>query len=116
MPSHLTIYHSSGTETVIGDRWAVTTIPGLPAIHAHPTPDQHETALDLGYPDAGAMTRDHDPCHAWLCDELGLSASIALTQTAGGNVDTELAALEEVAVMALQKFMRRAGVTPPWLR
>lgn len=94
--------------------WVETDIPGLPTLHAVPRSDQIDTARRLGYGnDIDALTRDHDTTHAAMCDWLGLPASFSLTMAAGGEVDADLAEAEEAAVMALQRFMRLAGVT--WL-
>jgi hypothetical protein len=50
------------------------------------------------------MCRDHDPLHVLLCEWLGLPTTFALTAPG-----TELAGLEEGAVLAVQHFMRAAG-------
>lgn len=81
-------------------------IPGEP----HNTDEYRATALSLGYGgDTLAMCRDHDPLHAMLCDWLGLPESYALREAAGLPTDPRLAQMEEAAVIAVQRFMRRAG-------
>lgn len=59
------------------------------------------------------MTRDHDPLHSALAAWVGLPASLALQLAAGETADRELADLEEAAVLALQKLLRRAGLPVP---
>lgn len=108
---------SNGTHVEIGPSWVVTTLSTGETIHAHPqdTADQRETAQRLGYgDDVAALTRDHDPLHAWLCAALGLSTSYALSQAAGLPADPVLAGLEEKAVLAVQAFMRRSGGRLPF--
>lgn len=76
------------------------------------TEGQAATARELGYgDDVAAMVADHDPLHARLCDWLGLADSEALF---GGR--PEVAAAEEAAVLAVQKFMRLAGGRMPGAR
>lgn len=65
-----------------------------------------DTAAELGYtgPDAVLeMVRDHDTLHVMLCWLVG-AQSHALPAR---ERDTELATLEECAVMAVQKWLRR---------
>jgi len=101
------------TTCTIGPSWVVTELPSGAKIHAHPRGDQGETARALGYgDDVSAMTRDHDPLHAALAHWLGLPASAALREAGGEPVEPELAALEEAAVIAVQKFCRAAGRYP----
>lgn len=112
----LTLHWRGGTKQTIGPSWVVTRLPGGAEIHAHPdgTPEQAATAHALGYgADVAALTRDHDVLHAALAAWLGLPASYALRQTAGGDVSADLAAAEEAAVLALQRFIRLAGLTLP---
>lgn len=110
------IAFGNGVSVVIGPTWAVTTLPTGEEIHAHPegSARQAATAEAMGYEDTAALTRDHDPLHAWLCDALGLPTSFSLSQAAGRPVDSDLAALEEKAVLAVQTFMRRAGGSLPF--
>lgn len=105
----------NGLRVTVGPCWAVTTLPTGETIHAHPdgTQAQAEAARAMGYPDVCALTRDHDLLHAALCDWLGLPGSFALAQAAGRAADAELAGLEEEAVLAVQRFMRRAGGRVP---
>lgn len=107
---------SNGMRVVIGPSWAVTTLPTGEEIHAHPegSARQAATAEAMGYEDTAALTRDHDPLHAWLCDALQLPTSFSLSQAAGRPVDSDLAALEEKAVLAIQTFMQRAAGRVPF--
>lgn len=73
-------------------------------------PGQSETALDLHYPDARSMNRDHDVLHTLLAYWLGLPASPTLVQVADGNFGSDLARAEEAAVLALARFANLAGV------
>jgi hypothetical protein len=102
----------NGTEVRIGPYWAVTVLPGGAEVHAHPRPDQAAIAAELGYPNAAALTREHDPLHSLLAAWLGLPASFAIREAAGDLpvAQHRLADLEEAAVLALQRFMRAAGV------
>lgn len=71
---------------------------------------QRETARKLGYgDDVVAMNRDHDPLHRALCAWLGVP-SVALPD---GQPGTELAGIEEDAVLAVQKLMRAHRVAVP---
>lgn len=76
-----------------------------------------ETARDVGYgdgPDAALrMCQDHDALHALVCGWLGIPESYSLRMTVGAEADLELAAIEEAAVMALQKLMMRGGGRMP---
>lgn len=112
MPEPLrTVVHANGTVQRIYATWVETDIPGLPTLHACPMVEQEDTAAALGYTgDVDALTRDHDFLHAWLADVLGLDASFSLTLAAGGAVDPDIAAAEEAAVMAMQRFARLARV------
>jgi hypothetical protein len=105
-----TVVHANGTVQCIFATWVETDIPGLPTLHACPMVEQQETAAALGYDDVDALTRDHDFLHAWLADVLGLDASFSLTLSASGAADPDIAAAEEAAVMALQRFARLARV------
>lgn len=72
-----------------------------------------ETARHLGYgDDIAAMDRDHDPLHLALCAWLGVR-SHALADGRGEPHDATLANLEEVAVLAVQRFMVASGVGVP---
>lgn len=75
------------------------------------------TAAALGYgegPDAAlAMCRAHDALHARLCAWLGIPESYSLRQAAGLPVDAELAAIEEDAVMVVQRLMVLGGGRMP---
>lgn len=71
------------------------------------TPEQAQTALDLGYgEDVLAMVREHDPLHALLTDWLGLPYSFSLAEPYHW-----LAPYEEAAVIATQRFLRHAGLS-----
>ena len=78
-------------------------MPNGATVHAHPNPDSHGQARRLGYgTDVAAMTRHHDPLHSELCCWLGMPHSFSLMQASGHPVNSELARLEEDAVMAVQ--------------
>jgi hypothetical protein len=77
----------------------------------HDSEQYRETARRCGYgDDTLALCRDHDPCHAILCDWLGLPDSPALRAAIGLDADPVVAAAEEDAVLSLQRFCRAAGV------
>lgn len=82
-------------------------------LYAVPQEDQTATAVAMGYSDAEALTRDHDPLHALLADWLGLQWSYALHDATGWLPPEEasMAALEETAVMALQAYIVQLGLT-----
>lgn len=105
---------ANGTRIAIRGPRTVIILPDGRVIRGRPQrgPAQAETARELGYgDDVGAMIADHDPLHALLCDFLRLPTSFALS---GGNPD--LAEAEETAVLAVQRFMRRAGGRLPLTR
>lgn len=75
--------------------------------------EQAEIARELGYDDdVLQMVRDHDALHVALAGWLGFE-TFALREAAGLDVPAELAAAEEAAVLAVQKFMRLAGAAVP---
>lgn len=83
----------------------------------HDSDEYRATAARLGYGgDTLAMCREHDPLHALLCDWLGLPESYALRDAAGtlDEAERELAAIEEEAVLAVQRLMRRGGGRLPF--
>jgi hypothetical protein len=87
-------------------------VPGAP----HDTAEYRAAAQRLGYgTDTLAMCRAHDPWHALLCAWLGLPTSYSLKQAAGQGCPEEdaLAAAEEDAVLALQRFARMADCPLP---
>lgn len=101
----------NGTIILVRPGRTVIILPCGKIVRGEPqgTPEQAQTALDLGYgDDVGAMVSDHDPLHAIICDMLGLPTSYSLS---GG--DPELARWEEAAVIATQRFMRRSGCRLP---
>lgn len=77
--------------------------------------DQERTAAWLGYGHgaeaASRMNADHDPLHAALCAALGVpSQSLRMAQ--GETLtrrEMDLAAMEEDAVLAVQKLAMHAG-------
>lgn len=92
-------------------------LPGGAVVEGRPhdSDSYRATAERLGYgTDTRGMCRDHDPLHALLCDWLGLSTSHALRQAAGLDSNAELAAAEEEAALAVQRFMRLAGAALPF--
>lgn len=104
-----------GTAIEIGQGCTLITLPSGAIVpgEPHDTDEYRGTAERLGYgADTLAMCRDHDPMHALLADWLGLT-SYSLRQAAGEPVDPRLAALEEDAALAVQKYMRHAGGTLP---
>lgn len=73
---------------------------------------QAETARWMGYPDATAMNAAHDPLHAALCGWLGVP-SHSLACARGEAFDETLAAVEESAVLHVQRLMAHHGVGVP---
>lgn len=78
--------------------------------------DQQQTARDLGYgDDVAAMNREHDPLHYSLCAWLQVP-SYSMVIARGEPVtkpQAALAAIEEAAVLAVQRLMRAHGVDVP---
>lgn len=56
------------------------------------------------------MNREHDLTHSLLARALGLPHSPTLHDVAHGRAASDLHAIEEEAVLALQRFARAAGV------
>ena len=109
------ILRFGATTCTIGRSWCVTELPSGAERHAHPhdSVEQRTIAQTMGYgADLAALTREHDPTHAWLAHTLGLPASIALSAQAGEPADPHLAALEENAVLAIQALCRALGRMP----
>lgn len=103
----------NGTVIEVTEGGSRVTLPDGTVIEGNPQPDDEyrDTAEWLGYGgDTLAMCRDHDPLHALLTDWLGLPASFSLRVAAGLDQPNALAGLEEEAVLALQKFVRAAGL------
>lgn len=78
---------------------------------------QHQaaTARWMGYPDADAMSRDHDALHLALSRFLGIRSQ-ALRQARGESLSREeqaIANLEEDAVMHVQRWMQHASGQVP---
>lgn len=106
----------NGTIISILPNSAFIRLPSGKIVRCRPqnTGEYHTTAHQLGYGnDTLAMCRDHDPLHAVLCDWLGLGDSFALRCAAGLDDESEISAAEEAAVIALQRFMKLAGVGFP---
>lgn len=82
----------------------------------HDTDEYRLTAQELGYDDNTlSMCQDHDPLHVALCRWLGLSVSFSMLSAVGKLHDDQeyLAIAEEAAVIAVQRFLRLAGVEVP---
>lgn len=82
----------------------------------HSTEEYRATAHSLGYgDDTLAMCQDHDPLHVSLCKWLGLETSFSMLSAVGRLPEDQefLARLEEAAVLAVQKFIRRANLKVP---
>lgn len=89
-------------------------VPGAP----HNTASYRDTAQRLGYGgDVLALCHDHDPLHCLLADWLGLPGSYSLKHAAGtlDPADRDKADAEEDAVLAVQRFIRIAGASLPFL-
>lgn len=74
-----------------------------------PTP-QEEMAKLLGYDSVDAMNSEHDPLHARVELVFG-QKSWALAAAAGQKLtpdQQELATMEEVAVLCLQRYLQRS--------
>lgn len=101
------------TQFTFGDGWAKTTFPDGSSVPAFPEPTASyvATAERLGYgTDIARMCVEHELVHNWLCHVLGLPHSPALFGVAhGGDADWRHA-LEEDAVMAVQRFAMAHGV------
>ena len=72
---------------------------------------QREVAEWIGC-SVGRMNRDHDALHASLCAWLGIP-SHSLACAAGRPNDPDLAAMEEGAVMHVQRLLTHHGVGVP---
>jgi hypothetical protein len=104
-PYRITI-HQYGSTIVLPCGLIVESTP-------HDTDAYRATAEALGYGQGPEATlrcaQDHDALHALLMAFLGIE-SFSLRQAAGQDVDASLAADEESAVLAVQKFAVRAAV------
>jgi hypothetical protein len=96
----------------IHDGWTVTRFSDGQEVHAlhGEQPGQADLAVRLGYRAAAAMNREHDLGHSILAHALRLPHSPTLHDVAHGRPATDLHAIEEEAVLALQRFARAAGV------
>lgn len=78
----------------------------------HDTDEYRITARELGYNENTlAMCQDHDSLHVALCKWLGLGTSFSMLAAVGKLPDDQkhLAAIEEAAVLAVQRFMKLSG-------
>lgn len=108
------VYSYGWTLVEVFDGFVRTTLPDGTTLDAHPVDgEEHQArAKALGYASLWDMCKEHDPTHALLAYAIGLTESPALRQTAEGR-ETELAGLEECAVLAIQAFRngcRREGL------
>lgn len=94
----------------VHDGWTVTKIPGLDNLTARwdEQPGQAETAARIGC-SVRQMNIDHDLLHSYLAEQLGLPASPALINAAGGSVTEAAVEADEEAVLALQKLLYAVG-------
>lgn len=90
-----------------GPDFCVTTLPNGAEVHAHINDDTLAMAQQLGFgDDVAALTREHDALHSRLMDWLGQPYSYSLMRAAGyENTDWGIAALEEEAVLVIQKLL-----------
>ncbi len=96
---------SNGTEVAVGSNWARTTLPCGTTVYAEPNADSPRMAALLGYgADVDAMTREHDLLHSRLMDWLGQPYSHGLRAAVGLEHNPTVAALEEDAVLAVQRL------------
>lgn len=94
-----------------GGAWVVTKYPDGTEVHAHPVhnPETEVTREALGYPTQEAMTLEHDPFHTLISElVLGRTSPTLRMVATGQQVSKELAAAEEDAVMAVQRFLTLA--------
>jgi hypothetical protein len=104
---HRIVVHEAGTTIVLPCGLVVEGRPHDSAAYA-------TTARELGYgDDVLALCQDHDAAHAWLADQFGVN-SFGLLHAAGVGADENIAAAEEAAVLAIQKFLRLSGGHAPW--
>jgi hypothetical protein len=110
-----------------GEGLTTTFIPGASPVPARAhlegelhTKDQEriyrERAQAHGYEDVHEFSRDHEVLHSLLALWVGMSSSPALEWVAHGcpNIDPDARALhgaEESVVLALQAYMKRAGLS-----
>jgi hypothetical protein len=73
---------------------------------------QAATARWMGYPDAEAMNAQHDPLHHAVCEWLGVPSHSMLCAH-GQDHNAKLAAIEEDAVLHLQRLLAHHGVGVP---
>jgi imidazolonepropionase-like amidohydrolase len=90
--------------------WVVTTYPDGTQVHAHPNhdADSYATAWELGHESVQDMTYWHDQIHsliAWAV--LGTNSPVLWSVAHQEEIDPEMLALEEAAVLALQKWRNR---------
>lgn len=104
-PAAITI-HRDGSTIILPCGLVVESRP-------HDTESYRATARELGYGDgqdaALRMAQEHDALHALLTAWLGIPESFSLRVAAGADPDSEIAAIEEAAVLAVQKLMVRGG-------
>lgn len=100
---------------IVTDEGSIITLPCGAVVESNPhdTDEYRATARSLGYgegPDAALrMAQEHDVLHCRLVEWLGIPESFSLRVAVGLGADPELARIEEAAVLAVQRLMRRAG-------
>lgn len=113
MSNRPAVYVLGGTVFEVWPDSVRTILPDGYTVPAAPedTPEYRATAERLGYgTDTLAMSRDHEALHNWLCHALGLQYSPTMARVAHGLGGSDLTALEEDIVLAIQRFARAAGV------
>jgi hypothetical protein len=95
----------------IGPDATTTTFPDGQSITGdhREQPGQRLTALEIGYPSAEALNRDHDLSHSLLACIMGLEFSPTLFGIATGRQYEHWHA-EEAAVLGFQEFCNAVGV------
>jgi hypothetical protein len=100
------------TVVIDGDSTLVTLPDGaeVPG-DVHDTDECRETSRRLGYGDnVGRESVEHEACHVWLADLLGLLESPVMRAVASGKGNDALLEAEESAVMSLQRYANMVGV------
>jgi hypothetical protein len=105
------VIHLGSVVVSVRDGLTTTRFADGRVCHAHHTeqPGQADKALELGYPSAEAMNREHDLTHSLLAWWLGLACSPTLYGMATGIVARRWRE-EEAAVLAVQRYARAMGV------
>lgn len=108
------ILHLAQCTVAVTPLHVATTLPDGSTVYGEPhdTAEYRHTAVNHGYGlDIARMNRTHELTHTMLAHWLGLPASPVFERISAGLTEaTDMTALEETAVLAIEAFANHMGV------